>query len=119
MTTVVNKPKILIIGAGAVGYSVGYHLHLSNTEITFLVRKGRKSTFDSPQKLYCYDDATLKDFHGYNVIEDVEKVKPQIYQFIIITQDGSASRMPEGIDLLTKLGNIVRGSETIVIMCAF
>ncbi|RAI85865.1 ketopantoate reductase [Paenibacillus pabuli] len=119
MTTISNQPKILIVGAGAVGFSVGYHLHLSGTDITFLVRQGRKATFDSPQKLYCYDDATLKNFNDYNVIEDVKDIQPQQYQFIIITLDGNASRTSEAIDLLSKLGDIVRDSTTTVIMCGF
>ncbi|ALA42662.1 MULTISPECIES: ketopantoate reductase family protein [Paenibacillus] len=119
MKTNSNKPKILIVGAGAVGFSVGYHLHLSGTDITFLVRKGRKATFDSPQKLYCYDDATLKNFSDFNVIEDLEEIKPQQYQFIIITLDGNASRTSEGIDMLSQMGDIVRDSATTVIMCGF
>ncbi|MEK3769632.1 2-dehydropantoate 2-reductase N-terminal domain-containing protein [Paenibacillus sp. FSL R5-0887] len=119
MTITSDKTNILIVGAGAVGFSVGYHLHLSGTDVTFLVRKGRKADFAPPQKLYCYDDATLKDFSNFNVIEDIEEIEPQQYQFIIITLDGNVSRSPEGVATLSKLGDVVRNSKTTVIMSAF
>ncbi|WP_216626774.1 2-dehydropantoate 2-reductase N-terminal domain-containing protein [Paenibacillus phytohabitans] len=119
MTITSNKTNILVVGAGAVGFSVGYHLHLSGAGITFLVRKGRKAAFDPPQNLYCYDDATLKEFNGFNVIEDIEEVQPQQYSFIIITLDGNVSRSSEGAAMLSRMGDIVRNSTTTVIMNAF
>lgn len=119
MTTIMNNPNILIVGAGAVGISVGYHLGLSGTDITFLVREGRKAIFNSPQRLYCYDDATLKDFTRFSVIENVAELANKQFQFIIITLDGNASRTTEGIAMLRKLGDVVRASKAIVIMCGF
>ncbi|OMF17859.1 ketopantoate reductase [Paenibacillus amylolyticus] len=119
MTTISKQPKVLIVGAGAVGFSVGYHLRLASADLTFLVRKGRIEAFHAPQKLYCYDDASLKDFSGYHVIEDVAAIKRQQYQYIIVTLDGHASRTPEGIELLSKIGNVVLNSTTTVIMCGF
>ncbi|MFC5471198.1 ketopantoate reductase family protein [Cohnella suwonensis] len=112
-----NKPNILIVGAGAVGLSVGYHLSLSGADITFLVREGRKAAFQSPQQLYCYDDATLKNFAGFSVIENVAELADKSFQFIIITLDGNASLTTEGIALLRKLGGTVRASKATVIMC--
>ncbi|MGM0881400.1 MAG: 2-dehydropantoate 2-reductase N-terminal domain-containing protein [Bacillota bacterium] len=119
MTTNMNKPNILIVGAGAVGLSVGYHLSLSGTDITFLVREGRKSTFHSPQQLYCYDDATLKNFTGFSVIENTAELADKQFQFIIISLDGNASRTTESTAMLRKLGDVVRASKATVIMCGF
>ena len=119
MTTIMNKPNILIVGAGAVGLAVGYHLSLSGTDITFLVREGRKATYNSPQQLYCYDDATLKNFTGFSVIEDVAELVDKQFQFIILTLDGNASRTTEGIAMLRKLGKVVRAAKATVIMCGF
>ncbi|WP_212758489.1 ketopantoate reductase family protein [Paenibacillus sinopodophylli] len=117
MTTQINRPNILIVGAGAVGVPVGYHLSLSDSDITFLVREGRKALFQSPQQLYCYDDATVKSFTDFNVIENVSELGDTKFQFIIITLDGHTSRTIESIDMLRKLGEMVRASEAIVIMC--
>lgn len=44
MTITSDKTNILIVGAGAVGFSVGYHLHLSGTDVTFLYEKDEKQT---------------------------------------------------------------------------
>lgn len=117
MATIINKPNILIAGAGAVGLAVGYHLSLSGADITFLVREGRKAAFHSPQQLYCYDDATLKNFAGFNVIENVTELADTQFQFIIVTLDANASRTTEGMALLGKLGDAVRASKATVIMC--
>lgn len=51
--------------------AVGYFLSLADVDITFLVRAGRKSVLESPQWLYCYDDASRKGFDSYNVVENV------------------------------------------------
>ncbi|SFE75343.1 Ketopantoate reductase [Paenibacillus algorifonticola] len=119
MTTSTNKPNILIVGAGAVGFSVGYHLSLSGANITFLVREGRKAAFQAPQQLYCYDDAALKNFTGFGVIENVAELADKPFQFIFITLDGNASRTKEGMAMLSKLGDMVRASKATVIMNGF
>ncbi|RCW43460.1 ketopantoate reductase family protein [Paenibacillus prosopidis] len=119
MTTIMNKPNILIVGAGAVGLAVGYHLNLSGADITFLVREGRKTTFNSPQQLYCYDDAKLKNFADFSVIEKVAEMADKQFQFVIITLDGNSSRTAEGTAMLRKLSDAVRTSKATVIMCGF
>ena len=51
-----KKPSVLIVGAGATGLPIGYHLALAGADITYLVRPGRKAALDSRPPLYCYDD---------------------------------------------------------------
>src|SRR6266700_274025 len=83
-----SKPSVLIVGAGAVGLAVGYHLSLAEASITFLVRPGRSAACASPQHLYCYDDAELKTFAGYSVVENVAELAEMRFQFVIVTLDG-------------------------------
>src|SRR6266516_2138471 len=114
-----SKPSILIIGAGAVGLAVGYHLSLADADITFLVRPGRSAAFASPQQLYCYDDASLKTFAGYSVVENVAELAQKRFQFVIVTLDGHTSRTAEGTALLRSLGDAIRASDATVIMGGF
>ncbi len=114
-----SKPSILIIGAGAVGLAVGYHLSLAGADITFLVRPGRSAAFASPQQLYCYDDASLKTFAGYSVVENVAELAQKRFQFVIVTIDGHTSRTAEGTALLRSLGDAIRASDATVIMGGF
>jgi hypothetical protein len=111
-----STPFVLFVGAGAVGLAVGYHLSLAGADITFLVRPGR-SAFASPQQLYCYDDAALKTLAGYSVVENVAELAQMRFQFVIVTLDGHSSRTEEGTALLRGLGDAIRASDTIVIMC--
>jgi hypothetical protein len=114
-----SKPFVLIIGAGAVGLAVGYHLSLAGAELTFLVRPGRSAAFASPQQLYCYDDAELKTFAGYSVVENVAELAEKRFQFVIVTLDGHSSRTAEGTALLRSLGDAIRASDAMVIMGGF
>ncbi|MEU6201881.1 ketopantoate reductase [Streptomyces sp. NPDC047061] len=114
-----TTPSVLIVGAGATGLPVGYHLGLAEVDITFLVRPGRKAALSSPQRLYCYDDAELKTFDTYRVVEDVAELAGTSFQFVIITLDGHTSRTPEGAELLRGLGKLVRACGAHVIMCGF
>jgi hypothetical protein len=112
-----SKPSVLIVGAGAVGLAVGYHLSLAGADITFLVRPGRKAAFAAPQQLYCYDDVALKTFAGYSVVESVAELAEQRFQFVMVTLDGYTSRTAEGTAMLRSLGDAIRATDAIVIMC--
>ncbi len=111
-----SKPSVLIVGAGAVGLAVGYHLSLAEASITFLVRPRRSAACASPQQLYCYDDAELKTFAGYSVVENVAELAEMRFQFVIVTLDGHSSRTTEGTALLRSLGDAIRASDAMVIM---
>jgi hypothetical protein len=112
-----SNPSVLIVGAGAVGLAVGYHLSLAGADMTFLVRPGRSAAFASPPQLYCYDDAELKTFAGFSVVENVAELAQMRFQFVIVTLDGHRSRTAEGTTLLRGLGDAIRASEATVIMC--
>lgn len=112
-----SKPSVLIVGAGAVGMAVGYHLSLAGADITFLVRPGRKAAFAAPQQLYSYDDAALKTFAGYSVVEGVNELVEPRFQYVVVTLDGHTSRSDEGTALLRALGDAIRTTDATVIMC--
>ena len=114
-----NRPAILIIGAGATGLPVGYHLGLAGADVTYLVRPGRKAAYKSPQQLYSYDDASLKTFAGYHVVDEVTDLAGTRFQFVLITLDGHACRTEEGTAMLRALGDAIRDTDAIVIMSGF
>ncbi|MEU1183623.1 ketopantoate reductase [Streptomyces sp. NPDC005820] len=114
-----TTPSVLIVGAGATGLPVGYHLGLAGADITFLVRPGRKGALGSTQQLYCYDDTELKTFGNYRVADDVTELAGTGFEFVIITLDGHTSRTREGTELLRGLGKVVRACDAHVIMCGF
>jgi hypothetical protein len=114
-----TRPSVLIVGAGATGLPVGYHLALAGADVTFLVRPGRKAALGSVQQLYCYDDAELKSFDRYEAADDVALLTGARFDFVVITLDGHTSRAPEGTELLRNLGKVVRECDAHVVMCGF
>lgn len=109
----------MIVGAGATGLPVGYHLTLAGADVTFLVRSGRRDSLAAPQYLYCYDDASLKTFEDYSVVEDPAELAGRVFDFVLVTLDGQASRTPEGVAMLRALGDAVRPTAATVVMSAF
>lgn len=112
-------PTVLIVGAGATGLPVGYHLGLAGAAVTYLVRPGRAAALAAPQRLYCYDDGSLKSFDGFRVVDDVAALAGDRFDFALITVDGHTSRTEEGTTLLRALGDVVRAGDAVVIMCGF
>jgi Ketopantoate reductase len=83
-----QTPQILIVGAGAMGLSAGYHLQLAGAAIAFLVRPARVLEMSRSQVLYSYDDATLKTLANYRLISDVAEISRSSYDYVIVTVDG-------------------------------
>lgn len=110
-----SAARILIVGAGAMGLVTGYHLQLAGAEITFLVRPKRIEVLSKPQLLYCYDDATLKQFDGYKLIWDASGAQGSAFDYVLLTLDDVASHSVEGVALLTELGTAIRDTPAMVI----
>jgi hypothetical protein len=104
-------PKILIIGCGAVGLSQGYHLSFG-AEITYLVRPGRTSAFQSPKKLYDYKDNALRIFDNYRVIESPSEVTGEDFYCILDTMDGFTARSEGGMSTLKSVGELIYNHPT-------
>ena len=114
-----SRPSVLIVGAGATGLPLGYHLGLAGADVTFLVRRGRRGVLEGPQRLYCYDDAVLKEFDDYTVIDEVADLADRSLQFVIVTLDGLAATSPEGAAMLQDLGDAIRHTQATVIFGSF
>jgi hypothetical protein len=110
-----QPPNILIVGAGAQGVITGYHLSLAGAIVTFLVREGRRRALQSAQRLYCYDDASLKTFAGYGVAGSLAELAGREFDYALVTLDGPSCRSDEGTRLLTGIGDLLRNRRTIVI----
>ncbi|MEU4164785.1 2-dehydropantoate 2-reductase N-terminal domain-containing protein [Actinoplanes sp. NPDC026670] len=111
-----SESSVLIVGAGAVGLSLGYHLHLAGAQVTFLVRPGRAAAFSAPRRLYDYNDNTVKTFDGYGVVEDAAALTGRRLDFVIVTLDGHTSRTDQGTATLRAVGDLIHGSDTVVLM---
>ncbi|KAH7089694.1 ketopantoate reductase ApbA/PanE domain-containing protein [Paraphoma chrysanthemicola] len=110
-----SKPKILIVGCGAVGLSHGYHL-AAGADITFLVRPGRKPAFQPPKKLYDYKEDALHAFENYRVIESPSEVADEDFLFVFDTLDGHTARSAGGRATLKAVGDLIRDhTETFVL----
>lgn len=101
-----SRPKVLIIGCGAVGLSQGYHLS-AGADITYLVRPGRKSAFLAPKHLYSYKGDELHTFSSYRVIELISEVAGETFTFIFDTLDGHTARSESGVATLRSVGGLL------------
>lgn len=101
------KPKVLIVGCGAVGLSQGYHISHS-ADCTYLVRPGRKPAFEPPKHLYSYKDDTLHEFSSYRVIESVSEVKGEEFAFVFDTLDGYTARSESGTATIRSVGELLK-----------
>lgn len=109
------RPKILIIGCGAVGLSQGYHLS-TGADITFLVRPGRKPAFAPPKRLYDYKDNALRVFDNYRLIDSASEVAGEQFYCVFDTLDGHTARSEAGTATLCSVGNLIRDNpETFVV----
>jgi len=111
-----SNPSVLVVGAGAVGFALGYHLQLAGADVTFLVRPGRRPAFTAPRRLYDYNDDVLKIFDGYAVVEDTAALTEQAFAFIVVTLDGHASRTEQGTATLRAVGDLIHGTDAVVLM---
>ncbi|KAH6637873.1 putative secreted protein [Boeremia exigua] len=100
------KPKVLIIGCGAVGLSQGYVLS-AGADITYLVRPGRTPAFAPPKQLYSYKDDALYTFSSYRVIESATEVSGETFEFVFDTLDGHTARSPGGVATLSSVGDLL------------
>ncbi|KAJ4984277.1 hypothetical protein SVAN01_10246 [Stagonosporopsis vannaccii] len=106
------KPKVLIVGCGAVGLSQGYHLS-SGADITYLVRPGRKPAFTPPKQLYSYKQDDLYTFSNYRVIESVSEVSGETFEFVFDTLDGHTARSENGIATLRSIGELLNEPQNV------
>jgi hypothetical protein len=109
------RPKVLIVGAGAMGLTLGYHFQLAGASVTFLVRPARVANLSRPQLLYSYDDGQLKTFSDFAVVSELATATAVQPDYVIVTLDGASSRSAEGTALLRDLGAAIRPTDAILL----
>ncbi len=112
-----SKENILVVGAGGLGLACAYHLQLAGAEISFLVRPHRQEALSRPQRLYCYNDHTVKVLDNYRVFTAVDALEGQSFDFILVTLDGATCRGEAGVATLEALGRIYAGSGAHLLFC--
>ncbi|KAJ4301567.1 hypothetical protein N0V90_003660 [Kalmusia sp. IMI 367209] len=105
------KPKILVVGCGAVGLSQGYHLS-AGADITYLVRPGRSSAFAPPKRLYDYKTDKLHIFEKYRLIESTAEVADEEFYCVLDTLDGHTAQSEGGVATLRSVGTLIRDVPT-------
>jgi hypothetical protein len=109
------KPKILIIGCGAVGIAQGYHLSVG-ADIIFLVRPNRKPAFTPPKHLYDYKEDALRTFDNYRLVDSTSEVADENFYCVFDTLDGYTARSETGTATLRAVGDLIRHKpETFVV----
>ncbi|KAF4415826.1 general amino acid permease [Fusarium acutatum] len=103
-----NQPKSLIIGAGAIGIALGYHLQLAGAQVSFLVRQQGVMDLQKDQVLYCHDDNSLKVFKGY-IIKTLPEVDVQAYDYVFFALTGAALKSEDGQRLVKLIGTAIGG----------
>lgn len=99
-----SASRVLIVGAGALGLTTGYHLQLAGAEISFLVRPHRVDALSAPQRLYSYGDHDLKTLESYQLFSSTADLRGQHFDFVLLTLDGATCRSEQGVATLTELG---------------
>ncbi|UVO07628.1 hypothetical protein LW347_17510 [Pectobacterium polonicum] len=113
-----TTPRVLIVGAGAMGIVVGHNLSLAKASVTYLVRPGNVERLGRPQMLYSYNDNTLKAFDDYDVITDHADIAKGRFDYIITTLDGASMQSDDGVELTKAIGKAALGSDIRVIQGA-
>lgn len=94
----------------------GYHLGLAGAAVTFLVRSHRLNQLSRPQVLYSYDDHSLKNYTGYDLITDPAMLTGTSFDFVVITLDGASLRAEAGQKVVDEIGRAFRNTSTSVIL---
>ncbi|VEU23050.1 DEKNAAC104119 [Brettanomyces naardenensis] len=106
--------SVLIVGAGSMGLTTGYHLQIAGADVTFLVRP-HHTELSRPQLLYLLNDNTVKKYTGYKYITDPAKIADSHYDYVVITLDAATLESETGIKLTKALGQSV-GKDTKIIL---
>lgn len=110
------KPRVLIVGAGALGLTTAYHLQLAGAGLAFLVRPHRMEALSRPQRLYSYSDHDIKTLVSYDVFTSPADLRGHDFDFVLLTLDGATCRSDQGVATLSELGKVLAGSGSVMII---
>jgi hypothetical protein len=112
-----NKPSILIVGAGGLGVLTAYHLKPSGAGISFFVRPNRVDALSRPQQLYSYNTQCINTLQDYQVFADMPSLQGKRFDFVLLTLDGAGCRTAEGVSLIEKIGKLLKHSGGKLVIC--
>ncbi|KAJ5362561.1 hypothetical protein N7541_003405 [Penicillium brevicompactum] len=111
-----SQPRILIVGAGAIGIMLGYHLSLAGADLTYLVRPHHTQRLSHPQILYSYHDIATIEFKGYNFITDPAQIGDSNYDYVLVTPDAATLMAPLGATLVKTIGEVFKGRHARILL---
>ncbi|WP_448639388.1 ketopantoate reductase family protein [Geodermatophilus sp. URMC 63] len=117
MTTSAS-PSVLIVGAGSAGLMTGSQLQHTGASVTFLVRPHREEALSRPQQLYSYDDRSLTEYSGYDLLTGPASLGDAPFDFVVVTLDGASLHAEAGQELVEALGRAFCGTTTGFILCS-
>jgi hypothetical protein len=100
------KPRILLVGAGAIGQVFGWHLQAAGCEITFLVKpkyaeEARRGF--TLYKLGVFDkDPQPREFSGFGVLTSVEEVAAERWDQVWLCVSSTALRAGDWVKELVR-----------------
>ncbi len=111
------EPHILVVGAGALGLTCAYHLQLGGARISLLVRPHREQALCRPQKLYHYNDHSVKELDTCRVLTDPAQLQGQSFDYVLLTLDGATCRSEQGVATLQALGVALADTDAKLVIC--
>ncbi len=112
-----TQQRVLIVGAGALGLTCAYHLQQAQARISFLVRPHREQALARPQRLYCYNDDSVKELADYDLFLDPAQLQGETFDFVLLTLDGATCVTDSGVDTLRSLGRALAGTGCRLVIC--
>lgn len=109
--------RVLIVGAGALGLTTGYHLQLAGAEVSLLVRPHREAALLQAPQLYSYDENRVHSFENYRLFTAEEQLRGENFDFVLLTLDGATCLSEQGTMTLSALGEILRNDAAIMLIC--
>ena len=104
-----KNPRVLIVGAGAVGQVYGRHLQLGGAEVTFLVKPHHVPGLQAPLKLYPLNSHQLTDppveFSEYELITEPPSLSAPPFDQVWLCVSSPALRHPWLEELCAAIGD--------------
>lgn len=112
-----GENRVLVVGAGALGLTAGYHLARAGAQVDFLVRPHRRAQLARPQRLYRIDGDSVETWGDYEVVEDPAALAGRSYSLVLLTLDGATCRTAEGSATVAEVGRHLAASRARLLVC--
>ncbi|MEO7097137.1 MAG: 2-dehydropantoate 2-reductase N-terminal domain-containing protein, partial [Polyangiales bacterium] len=103
-----DKPKVLVVGAGAVGQVYGRHAALGGAEVTFFVREKYRSEVEKGFDMYPLNRRNRTEvvrFESFTVVSRADEVAATKFDQVYLTVSSSALAGPWLAELVAAAGD--------------